>query len=104
MDCPHCRTHNPLEATNCSHCRAPLGANAETLVAELTPPAGIGTVTTNDRAPTTPNLDLDLTLAASTPSSMAVPSKWSVPAPAQGAGPGASLKVDSIKPGSLLAN
>ena len=104
MDCPHCRTRNPVEATNCSHCRAPLGGNAETLVAELTPPAGIGTVTTDDRAPTPPNLDLDLTLAASAPSSMAVPSKWSVPVPGQRSAGGIPAAVDSIKPGSLLAN
>ena len=104
MDCPHCTTRNPVEATNCSHCRAPLGGTADTLVAELTPPAGVGTVAADHQAPTPPSFDVDVTLAASVPSSMAVPSKWSVPVPGQRTGESASLKVDSIKPGSLLAN
>src|SRR5579864_1581310 len=104
MDCPHCTTRNPVEATNCSHCRAPLGGTADTLVAELTPPAGVGTVAADHQAPTPPSFDVDVTLAASVPSSMAVPSKWSVPVPGQQGGGGASLKVDSIKPGSLLGN
>src|SRR5215472_8134822 len=92
MDCPHCKASNPLGASNCSSCHASLG-DAPTLVAELTPPADSDAATvvvkTSSRT-------------ASKPSSMAVPTGWSVPAPGEGAG--GTKASGSLEPGSLLGH
>ena len=89
MECPHCNARNPLGATNCSRCHAPLGA-AATLVAELTPPAdSVGD------APTIVSQTPER--SASKPPSMAVPTGWSVPSTG-------AAQLGSLQPGSLLGN
>ena len=88
MDCPHCKASNPLGASNCSSCHSPLG-DAPTLVAELTPPADSDAAT--------------VVVKTSKPSSMAVPTGWSVPAPGEGPG-GTGRASGSLEPGSLLGH
>ena len=102
MDCPHCQTRNPLGAANCSKCRAPLGGSAETLVAEMTPPAGSSAVTLEGAPRTPPDHTSDVTLDGSDASSMAIPTAWSAPVLAQGGG--VSVVFTSIQPGSVLGN
>ncbi len=101
MDCPHCQTRNPLGAANCSKCRAPLGGSAETLVAEMTPPAESSAVTLESAPQTPPGNTSDVTLDGSDSSSMAIPTAWSAPVLAQG---GVSVVFTSIQPGSVLGN
>ena len=103
MDCPHCKTRNPSGAANCSTCHAPLGAAAATVVGELTPPAAGSAVTIVGETPTPPTNATDVTLDGSAPSSMAIPTAWSVPASGQGEG-GEQISFAAIKPGSLLGN
>jgi len=91
MDCPHCKASNPLGATNCSSCHEPLG-NAPTLVAELTPPADSDAATVVVKASSR---------VANRPSSMAIPTGWTVPVPGQGPGrPGSAS--GSLEPGTVL--
>ena len=101
MDCPHCTTHNPSGATNCSNCRAPLGGAAPTLVGELTPPAENEDITLDGGAPTPSAGASDVTMDGS---SMAIPSAWSVPAVRRGQPGEPEFSPAAIKPGVLLGN
>src|SRR5258708_8176708 len=103
MDCPHCKASNPVGATNCATCRAPLVDSAATIVAELTPPADSGDLTIIDGAEARPYRNPQATVDGPTYSSMEIPPAWPVPPSAQSLGDaGASLT--SFKPASLLAN
>jgi tetratricopeptide (TPR) repeat protein/predicted Ser/Thr protein kinase len=99
MDCPHCKTSNPLGATNCSHCFASLSSAAVTVVAEMTPPSGASgaTITGETVLPT----NADTPISQSAPASMAIPTSWSVPATGGGAGEPSS---GPIRPGSIVGN
>lgn len=103
MDCPQCKTHNPVGAANCSTCHAPLSGDAATAVAELTPPAEISAATIVVDRPTRSDHATDVTIDGSAASSMAIPTAWSVPASGRGTGAGQTAFI-SIKPGSLLGN
>lgn len=103
MDCPHCKTLNSPGAANCSTCHAPLSAAAATVVAELTPPEQISAETIVGEMPTPPGKASDVTIDGSAPSSMAIPTAWTVPASFLGADQ-EQTSFTSIKPGSLLGN
>ncbi|HEV3481298.1 MAG TPA: serine/threonine-protein kinase [Candidatus Acidoferrales bacterium] len=68
-------------------------------MAELTPPDGSSAPTIGATMPTPPGGADDVTLDGSVPSSMAIPTAWSVPASGS-----AAASIASIKPGSLLGN
>ena len=82
MDCPQCTTPNPPGAHNCRNCRTPLGGSAETLVGELTPPAGKNGLL-GYTPPVPPGNSINVTLDGGT---MDVPTNWSVPASGRGSG------------------
>ena len=103
MDCPHCKTRNPPGTANCSTCHAALGASAATVVGELTPPAEGSAITIVAETPTSSSKATDVTIDGPAPSSMAIPTAWSVPALGQGAEAG-QVAFAAIKPGSLLGN
>jgi hypothetical protein len=91
MDRPHCKTRNSIGAVNCSNCRAPLGGNAATLVGVLTPPTWSSGGALDGQAQTPPRDAGETTVDGSAPSSMAIPTAWSVSGSGQGnAGGGAS--------------
>ncbi|MDE3109570.1 MAG: serine/threonine protein kinase, partial [Acidobacteriota bacterium] len=99
MDCPHCKTRNPIGATNCSSCNALLASATVTAVAELTPPTDAAVTITGDIDQRTITGNPEETLA---PASMAIPTAWSVPATTRGgSGP---QSPPSIQAGSLLGN
>ena len=68
-------------------------------MAELTPPDGSSAPTIGPATSTPPGNADDVTLDGSVPSSMAIPTAWSVPASGS-----AAASIGSIKPGSLLGN
>jgi eukaryotic-like serine/threonine-protein kinase len=103
MDCPHCKTSNPLGAANCSTCRAPLAASAATVVGVLTPPVGSGQVTIVDAAAGPPYKPSEATLDGLASSPMDIPTAWSVPPAAQSLEE-ARASLAPLKTGSLLGN
>src|SRR5579863_2872885 len=107
MDCPHCKTSNPLGAASCSTCRTPLVDSGATLVAQMTPPASNSEATIvggaqNSPKSTTP-LDPDATAPGIPANSMAIPADWSVPPTSQSVAD-ARRSVSSLSPGSMLGN
>ena len=81
MNCPHCKTSNPLGAASCSKCRAPLVEGA-TLVAEMTPPVGSDvTIVDVGRARVPP--DPEATATGLDSNTMEIPTAWSQPAAKQ---------------------
>jgi eukaryotic-like serine/threonine-protein kinase len=103
MDCPHCKTSNPLGAATCSACREPLSKSSVAAVAQLTPPA--------DSAVTIVDIPADQLHRAGRASAdeltisptMEIPTAWSVPPRPQAFGE-ARVSLASIGPGSLLGN
>jgi tetratricopeptide (TPR) repeat protein/predicted Ser/Thr protein kinase len=104
MDCPNCKTRNPLGAESCSNCHTALGGNAGKIVAALTPPAEIEGPTLVARPPVSSPSDSEATLVGSDASSMAIPTAWSVPSSQRSPVGGASLSLASVRPGVLLGN
>jgi Tfp pilus assembly protein PilF/predicted Ser/Thr protein kinase len=104
MDCPHCKTRNPLGAARCTSCRTPLGGNAGKIVAELTPPTGIDKPTLDGLPPVSTPSPSAVTLDGSDSFSMEIPTAWSVP-PGGGSRTGrGSLSLASVQPGVMLGN
>ncbi len=103
MNCPHCKTSNPVGAANCATCRAPLIDSAATIVAELTPPTDSGDVTIIDVAQARLYKSPEAAADGPTSSSMEIPAAWSVPPLAQSLVE-ARNSLASFKPGSLLGN
>jgi eukaryotic-like serine/threonine-protein kinase len=101
MDCPHCKARNPAGAASCSVCHGPLTPGG-TAVAELTPAEQVSAATIVGETLIPPGAS-DVTLIGSTPTSMAVPSGWSVPPAAKNAG-GVTIIYSTLQPGSLLGN
>lgn len=99
MDCPHCQTRNPLGAATCSKCHTPLGKDAATLVAELTPASGSGSPGTSGGASSTHDLDDDVTLVESTGASSGIPTPRPTPAVGQGS---VVITPATFPPGALL--
>ena len=104
MDCPHCKTSNPPGAEKCTHCRAPLGGNAGKIVAALTPPSVADAPTLDGGPPVSTPTPSDVTLDGSAPSSMTIPTAWSVPSNERSAAGAGSMSLASVQPGVLLGN
>jgi eukaryotic-like serine/threonine-protein kinase len=103
MECPHCKTSNPLGAASCSTCRTPLIDSGATLVAELTPPADRGDATIVDGRQIRPPIDPEATATGLASSSMEIPAAWSVPPTSQSLAE-ARRSISGFAPGSLVGN
>ncbi len=102
MNCPHCKTSNPLGAASCSKCRAPL-VDGATLVAELTPPTVSGDVTIVDVGHVRVQPDPDATATGLASNSMEIPAAWSQPAVKQSLAE-ARRSITGFAPGDLVGN
>ncbi len=102
MDCPHCKTSNPVGAATCGSCHTPLTTSAITAVAQLTPPAD-SAVTIVDVPPDRLYKSGQTTLDGFAASTMEIPTAWSVPPSPEGY-QDARASLASVKPGSLLGN
>jgi eukaryotic-like serine/threonine-protein kinase len=100
MDCPHCQTSNPPAAERCTKCNTPLPVSGGVATLTETPPDLHGATVVDEK--TTPPETPDRTIVDKAPSTMNVPTGWSVPAPQPTSIVSASLA--TLQPGTVFGN